>query len=104
MKGNFVKLSGYFVDVEASTDGSVSYGFPSFKKEGSDVVATFAYGGEDRNDFIEVRIPADYFNRGTAQGSFSVLEECSLEGTLHAEVSIGTGVVNHYVRVMELTK
>lgn len=104
MKVNFVMLRGYFVDVETSTDGSVSYGFPSFKKEGSDIVATFAYGGEDRNDFIEVRIPADYFNRGTAQGSFSVLEECSLGGTLRTEVSRGTGVVRHYVRVMELTK
>lgn len=104
MKVNFVMLRGYFVDVEACTDGSVSYGFPSFKKEGSDIVATFAYGGEDRNDFIEVRIPADYFNRGTAQGSFSVLEECSLGGTLCTEVSRGTGVVRHYVRVTELTK
>jgi hypothetical protein len=104
MKGNFVTLRGNFVNVRASTDGSVDYNFPSFREVGSDIVATFAYGDKDRDDFIEVRIPADYYNKVTTQGSIGVLEECSLEGTLHAEVSRGTGIIEHYVRVEALTK
>jgi hypothetical protein len=104
MRGNFVMLRGNFVNVRASTDGSVDYNFPSFREVGSDIVATFAYGDKDRDDFIEVRIPADYYNKVTTQGSIGVLEECGLEGTLHTEVSRGSGVVRHYVRVEALTK
>lgn len=104
MEGNFVALRGNFVNVRAYTDGSVDYNFPSFKEEGSDIVATFAYGDKDRDDFIEVRIPVDCYNKATAQGSIGVLEECGLRGNLCTEVSRGTGVVRHYVRVTELTK
>lgn len=104
MKGNFVKLRGNFVNVRACTDGSVSYSYPSFREEGSDIVATFAYGDKYGNDFIVVHIPADYYYKVTAQGSIGVLEECGLEGILCTEVSRGTGMVSHYVRVVELTK
>jgi hypothetical protein len=100
MKGNFVMLRGHFTDISASTDGTVSYSFPLFRQKGSDVETFFEFGDE----FVKVRISKEYFMKVTKQGSIGVLEECSLEGTLHAEVSRGTGIIEHYVRAEALTK
>ena len=100
MEGNFVRLKGHFTDVSACTDGTVSYSFPLFRQKGADVETFFEFGDE----FVKVRISEEYFMQVTKQGSLGVLVDCNLEGTLHAEVSIGTGVIEHYVRVTELTK
>ena len=97
---NTVRFTGKLLEVSAHTDQSISINQCTWKNRGDGYWQGTLY--QSRESWIDVYIPADYFeeHKDELYGGPGLWYHAF--GTLETEVSRGTGIVRRFIKVTDI--